>query len=60
MNHYIYKEGDKVKGVYLVKKGEFKVLKSIKTNKIDLNENFYGDLEQMINFYTKEPESEKK
>lgn len=48
MNSTVYKEGDPLDYVYIIKKGEFKIVKIIKTSTIDLNEMFKGDFEKIL------------
>ncbi|CAD8079099.1 unnamed protein product [Paramecium sonneborni] len=48
MNATVYKEGDPLDYVYIIKKGEFKIVKIIKTSTIDLNEMFKGDFEKIL------------
>lgn len=48
MNALVYKEGEVPEYIYIIKKGEFKVVKIIKTSTIDLNEAFKGDFEKIL------------
>ena len=48
MNACVYKEGSTLDYVYIIKKGEFKIVKTILTSTIDLNEMFMGDFEKIL------------
>jgi len=48
MHGVIYREGDPLDSVYIIKKGEFKLVKTVKTSTIDLNDMFKGDFEKIM------------
>lgn len=48
MHGVIYREGDPLDSVYIIKKGEFKIVKTVKTSTIDLNDMFKGDFEKIM------------
>ncbi|CAK94996.1 unnamed protein product (macronuclear) [Paramecium tetraurelia] len=48
MNACVYKEGGSLDYVYIIKKGEFKIVKTVLTSTIDLNEMFMGDFEKIL------------
>lgn len=48
MNSCVYKEGDTLDYVYIIKKGEFRIVKTVLTSTIDLNEMFRGDFEKIL------------
>lgn len=48
MNSCVYKEGDLLDNVYIIKKGEFKIVKTVLSSTIDLNEMFMGDFEKIL------------
>ena len=54
MHHTVYREGDPLDFVYIIKKGEFKIVKVIKTSTIDLNEAFKGDFEKILSSMCKQ------
>lgn len=48
MHSIVYSEGDPLNYVYIIKRGEFKIVKIVKSSTIDLNDMFKGDFEKIL------------